>query len=163
MAVTRFSERSLAPPPIRSPYVRALMPRLARKAGIEKRVHFLGLRTDIADILSLADVGLLTSHQEGFSNAVLEGMAAGLPMIVTNVGGNAEAVLEGETGIVVPPHDPISLAEAIHRMAVEPTERHKMGDKGKERLRVVFSHKACVQAYQKCYVSLVEQIDSQRR
>lgn len=89
---------------------------LASDLGIHKRVHFLGLRTDIADILSLADVSLLTSHQEGFSNAVLDGMAADLPMILTDVGGNAEAVLDGETGIVVPPHDPVSLAEAIDRM-----------------------------------------------
>ena len=70
--------------------------------GIDRNVLFLDTRNDVPDILNACDIGVLCSHQEGFSNAVLEGMAASLPMIVTDVGGNAEAVLDGECGIVVP-------------------------------------------------------------
>ena len=66
---------------------------------------FLNTRNDVLEILNACDIGVLCSHQEGFSNSVLEGMASGLPMIVTDVGGNAEAVLNGKSGIVVPPHD----------------------------------------------------------
>jgi len=56
----------------------------------------------VPDLLSASDICLLYSHEKGFSNAVIEGMWAGLPMIVTNVGGNAEGVIDGETGLVAP-------------------------------------------------------------
>jgi len=90
-----------------------------RSARIEPNVLFLGARDDVSDLLAASDVNLLSSHQEGFSNTVLEGMAAQLPAIVTDVGGNPEAILDGECGIVVPPHQPDRLAAAIGRLAGE--------------------------------------------
>ena len=95
----------------------------AAELGIGQKVCFLDTRNDVPEILNACDIGVLCSHQEGFSNAVLEGMASGLPMIVTDVGGNAEAVLDGECGIVVPPHDPARLADAIVRLANDPSLR----------------------------------------
>ena len=106
----------------------------ASKLGIEDKIVFLGVRNDVPEILNACDIGLLCSHQEGFSNAILEGMAAGLPMIVTDVGGNAEAVVDGETGIVVPSHDPRLLAAAIVRLAQDRSLRASLGNAARNRV-----------------------------
>jgi glycosyltransferase involved in cell wall biosynthesis len=94
---------------------------------------------------------LLCSHQEGFSNAVLESMAAGLPAIVTDVGGNAEAVVDGETGLVVPPHAPARLAEAIVRLANDPALCAELGAAARQRVAKHFSFKQCVSHYDGLY------------
>lgn len=120
--------------------------------GIGDRIRFLGSRQDVPDLLAAADIGVLCSHEEGFSNAVLEGMAAALPMVVTDVGGNAEAVMHGATGLVVPPHAPDQLAEALLSMALNP-ERKQMGEAGRHRVETLFSMDACVQAYADLYRS----------
>lgn len=122
----------------------------AEAGGIDDNIRFLGSRTNVPDFLRLADVGVLCSHEEGFSNAILEGMAAGLPMVVTNVGGNAEAVLDGETGRVVPPKNPALLAQALLEVATDP-ERSKMGRKGRQRVEALFSLNACIDAYESLY------------
>jgi glycosyltransferase involved in cell wall biosynthesis len=126
----------------------------AAKAGIGENIRWLGSRRDVPQILAASDIGLLTSHQEGFSNAVLESMAAGLPMVVTDVGGNAEAVVDGDTGRVVPPHDPQALAEAIWRVATDP-ERRLMGERGRDRVQRFFSLNACVDAYEALYREVI--------
>ena len=71
-----------------------------RKLGIAEHVRFLGQRPDVVELLRIADIGLQCSHEEGFSNALLEAMAAGLPTIATDVGGTAEAVVDGVTGLL---------------------------------------------------------------
>ena len=86
---------------------------LVEAQGIKANIQFLGERTDVPILLAAADFGVLSSWEEGFSNVILEAMAAGLPMIVTDVGGNPEAVLDGETGLVVPPAIRQRLAEAV--------------------------------------------------
>lgn len=118
--------------------------------GIGDNIRFLGSRQDVPDLLCAADVGVLCSHEEGFSNAVLEGMAASLPMVVTRVGGNAEAVIDGETGLVVAPHSPQELADALLVLALDPA-RSRMGALGRHRVETVFSMDACVQAYADLY------------
>ena len=123
---------------------------LAHQHGIDANIGFLGSRSDVPDLLKIADIGLLTSHEEGFSNAVLEAMAAGLPMVVTDVGGNAEAVLDGKTGFVVPARDPAQLASAILRL-VQDANRAEMGRRGKQRVQDVFSFDACVDEYERTY------------
>lgn len=122
----------------------------AEDAGVAQNIRWLGSRPDVPEVLTASDIGLLCSHQEGFSNAVLEGMAAGLPMVVTDVGGNAEAVVDGETGYVVPARQPRSLGEAILRMALNP-DRRAMGVRGRERVEQRFSLSACVDAYEQLY------------
>lgn len=119
-------------------------------AGLQANVRFLGSRSDVPDFLRLADVGILCSHEEGFSNAVLEGMAAALPMVVTDVGGNAEAVLDGVTGLVVSPHDPAGLGEALLRVSKDPN-RADMGRAGRRRVSERFSMSACVEGYESLY------------
>ena len=75
--------------------------KLAADLEIEDRVYFAGSRTDIASLLAGADIGVLPSHQEGFSNALLEYMMAALPVVATATGGNLDAVEEGRTGFLV--------------------------------------------------------------
>lgn len=118
--------------------------------GVGSNIRFLGSRSDVPLFLRLADVGVLCSHEEGFSNAVLEGMAAGLPMVVTDVGGNAEAVLDGVTGYVVPAHNPECLADALLKVALA-DDRALMGDRGRERVAENFSMNSCIDAYEALY------------
>jgi glycosyltransferase involved in cell wall biosynthesis len=128
---------------------------LATSLGIADNISFLGLRNDVPDLLSASDVGLLSSHEEGFSNAVIEAMRAGLPMIVTDVGGNAEAVIDGETGLVVPPRDISALADAILQLASDPLLRRSYGCKGRRRMEQYFTLDGCVAAYEALYLGLL--------
>ena len=128
---------------------------LARANGIAAQVHFMGERRDIPRLLAASDAGVLCSHQEGFSNAILEGMAAGLPMVVTDVGGNGEAVLDGETGFVVRPRDPEALGEAILKLAADPALRAKQGKKAHQRVEAHFSIQTCVAKYDRLYSALL--------
>jgi glycosyltransferase involved in cell wall biosynthesis len=128
----------------------------AKRHAIEDSVLLLGSRTDVSALLSASDVGVLCSHEEGFSNAVLEGMAAGLPMIVSDVGGNGEAVLAGRTGCVVPPRDPEALAEAIVRLAHDVSLRMRYGMSGRARIEEKFTLDVCVAKYVALYRGLMD-------
>ena len=128
---------------------------IANATGISDQVRFLGERRDVPRLLAAADIGVLCSHQEGFSNAILECMAAALPMVVTDVGGNGEAVLDGETGFVVPPRDPDALGKAILKLASEPALRAEQGKKARARVEAQFSIQACVSNYDRLYTALL--------
>ncbi len=127
----------------------------AAKLRVDGKISFLGPRSDVPEILTACDLGLLCSHEEGFSHAILEGMAAGLPMIVTDVGGNPEAVIDGETGLIVPPRDPARLAQAIIRLAADPALRAKLGTAGRRRVQEHFALDRCVEAYERLYRELL--------
>ncbi len=101
---------------------------MAKDLGLEGAVFFLGGRPDVPAVLARATLGVLCSRQEGLSNAVMEGMAAGLPMVVTDAGGNAELVKDGERGYVVAPEQPDALAQAMLRVLAEPVRARRMGD-----------------------------------
>jgi L-malate glycosyltransferase len=100
---------------------------LAGKLGVSARVHFLGHRVDVPALLSRASLGVLCSSSEGLSNAVIEGMAAGLPMVVTRVGGNPDLIVDGERGWVVEPFAPVQLAEAFEKILADPDHGRFMG------------------------------------
>lgn len=123
---------------------------LAESLGISGQIVWAGVRDDIPAILAASDIGVLASHEEGFSNAILEGMAARLPMVVTDVGGNAEAVVDGETGRVVPARDPCALGEAILEMA-RSEARVEIGVRGRRKLEDEYSLERCVDAYESYY------------
>lgn len=129
---------------------------MAQKLNIESRISILGSRSDVPALLFASDVALLCSHQEGFSNAILEAMSFGLPMIVTDVGGNAEAVLDGKTGVVVPARDPEALAEPIVLLAREPLLRESYGTAGRKRIEDLFLLEACVAKYEALYRGLLK-------
>ena len=126
-----------------------------RALGLDDVVSFLGVRRDVPDLLSASDLSILPSHEEGFSNAVIEAMAAGLPMIVTDVGGNPEAVVDGTTGYVVPPHNPGPMGDAIARLAGDPALRARFGEAGQQRARTYFSLAGCVDRYEALYRGLL--------
>jgi glycosyltransferase involved in cell wall biosynthesis len=134
----------------------AALRRRSRELGIEENVTFLGVRSDIPALLGAADIGILASHQEGFANSILEGMAAGLPMVVTNVGGNAEAVINGVTGLVVPPRDEKELGRAILQLARDRALRRKFGEAGRKRVENYFDIDRCVANYSRLYTGVLE-------
>src|SRR5690606_11457145 len=84
--------------------------------GIEHNVIFAGHRSDVPDLLNEVCISVLPSYSEGLSNTLLESMAAGVPIVATRVGGNSELVKDGLNGILVPPRDPVALAEGILRI-----------------------------------------------
>jgi glycosyltransferase involved in cell wall biosynthesis len=127
----------------------------AIQRGVADNVVFLGPRLDIPALLAACDVALLSSHEEGFSNTILEGMAAALPTIATAVGGNPEAVLDGVTGLIVPPRDPQSFAGAVLKLAYDARLRATMGANAKRRVTEYFNLDRCVDAYQALYAALL--------
>lgn len=123
----------------------------AERLDIADRVLWLGERRDVDAILPVADVGLLVSHQEGFSNALIEAMGQEIPMIATAVGGNLDAIVDGECGRLVPPCDPAALGAAILDFAGNPAKRHAMGLAARERTLAMFSQDACLARYERLY------------
>lgn len=123
--------------------------------GIQEYVHFVGSRQDVADLLHLLDVQVLPSHEEGFSNAILEGMAAGRPLVVSRVGGNPEAVIDGITGLVVPPRSPVALSEAISELLSNPAYATELGRKAQERVRREFSIARMMQSLELLYQNVL--------
>ncbi|MBY0399199.1 glycosyltransferase, partial [Myxococcota bacterium] len=101
--------------------------RLASELGIASRVHLLGLRSDVDRILAAADLFVQPSRSEGLPLAILEAMAAGLPVVATRVGGMGEATLEGVTGLLVEPGRPDDLAQALRTLLDDPDRRRQMG------------------------------------
>lgn len=134
---------------------RSTLETLAAARGIGANVRFLGPRYDVADCLAASDLAVSPSHQEGFSNSVLESMALGLAVVATDVGGTPEAVLDGETGSIVPPHDPTRLGAAIRDLALDPDRRRRYGAAGARRIREVFSLSRSVDNYEALYRGLL--------
>ena len=111
---------------------------LARDLGLEKDVRFLGTRRDIPQLLALMDVVVLPSLEEGLPNAILEAMAAGKAVVATQVGGVPEAVVQGETGLLVPPGDPQALADAVLLLLADRPLAEAMGRAGRDRVAKMF-------------------------
>ena len=97
---------------------------------------------------------MLPSHEEGFSNVILEAMAAGLPVVATAVGGNPEAVVHGVTGWLVPPRRPGSLADSILDLIAHPARASKWGRRGRLRALSLFSMEKMVREHRRLYGQL---------
>jgi glycosyltransferase involved in cell wall biosynthesis len=132
------------------------MKELAEDLNIEKDVLFLGSRKDIPALLSITDIVVLSSLEEGFSNAILEAMAAGKPVIATHVGGNPEAILQGETGLLVLPKNSDTLAGAMIQLLENPDIAVKMGKAGRERVKQEFSMDRMVQSIEQIYEKVMQ-------
>lgn len=115
---------------------------MSRNLGIANRVHFLGHVEDIRPIYRTLDVFVLPSLSEGFPTVNLEAMAAGLPVVTTDVGGTTEAIRNGVNGLVVPPEDDCALARAIRQLCEDASKRKAMGKIGKNMVRDSFSSDA---------------------
>ena len=112
--------------------------------GLGAAVLMVGNSREVAREFQLADMVALASRTEGFSNSLVQAMALERPVVACRVGGNPEAVAEGETGLLVPPDDPAALAEALARLAQDDDLRRRMGQAGGERARRLFTRRAMI-------------------
>ena len=110
---------------------KAAMEALAVRLDLQGSAHFLGHRMDVPALYARADVGVLCSYAEGLSNAVMEGLAASLPMVVTRVGGNPDLVQDGISGRLVEPRSPMQLAAALEDVLKAKARGKKMGAAGR--------------------------------
>lgn len=126
-----------------------------KNAGLAHLVHFLGSRNDVSDLLPALDVFVLTSDSESFSYATLEAMATGKPVVVTNCGGPSELVIEGETGFLVPPGQPLALAEKVNYLLSNLEIAKNMGMAGRCRAEERFSLERMVKHREELFLRLI--------
>ncbi len=126
---------------------------LTEQLGLTQQVTFLGQTNDVAGILAGASLFVLPSVTEGISLALLEAMARGLPVVVTAVGGNTEVVVDGETGLLVPPQSPTELAAAMLKLYRQPELARQMGANGRKRVESQFDSRTMVARYEALYLS----------
>ena len=112
---------------------------LAAELGVPERVVFAGYRDDVPALLAAADVFVLPSFAEGLPLTVLEAMAAARPVVASRAGGTPEAVVDGETGMLVPPGDVRALADALDELLADPERARRLGEAGKRRVEERFS------------------------
>ena len=127
---------------------------------VKKMIHDLGLGKNICilqdhpqsiNLWDFCDIGVLPSHEEGFSNVILEAMAQGKPVIATTVGGNVDVITHGYDGLLVPPHDPVALGDAIVHLGQHPKLIQEIGSYAKETIGRRFTIGQCLQGYHHLY------------
>jgi glycosyltransferase involved in cell wall biosynthesis len=128
---------------------------LARDLGIADRTFFIGRCQNVGEVLSVSDVCVLSSSAEGFSNAILEYMAAGRPVVATDVGGAREAIVHGETGYTVPPGDHERMAQHIVSLLLDQETARSMGESGRRRVNEKFSTVKQLQNVESLYTELL--------
>jgi len=124
--------------------LRAALEAQAARLGLAGRTHFLGWRSDAAEVLAALDVLLAPSRWEGFGLVFLEAMALGVPVISTQVSAIPEVVADGKTGWLVPPGDPPAIAGALRTALGDPAERARRAEAGRQRLDAQFTVEAMV-------------------
>jgi sugar transferase (PEP-CTERM/EpsH1 system associated) len=133
---------------------RASLEARASALGLAGGVTFAGERADVASLLAAFDVFALSSVSEGLSLTLLEAASAGLPVVATRVGGNAEAVVDGETGLLVAPADPAAFAAALEALASR-GDRAALGAAGRARMVRHFSAERMVRDYHALYAEVL--------
>ncbi|MBW2280643.1 MAG: glycosyltransferase family 4 protein [Deltaproteobacteria bacterium] len=131
--------------------LRADLERLARDLDIDKRVHFLGARTDVAEILARSQLFLLISRYEGFPRSILEAMRAGLPVIASDVAGVHESVVSGRNGLLAPRGDVEVLSQRIESLLDAPERRAEMGRQGRQLYESDFTFDALFEKTRRVY------------
>jgi glycosyltransferase involved in cell wall biosynthesis len=130
---------------------------VVHELGLGDQVRFLGVRSDIAELVGAADGYVMSSAGEGMPMVLLEAAAGGLPIVSTRVGGNHEVVRDGESGYLVPPRDADALGEAMLRlMALDPPARRAMGDRGREHVRAHYELHRVVERWEELYREVQE-------
>jgi len=125
------------------------------RLGLQGAVHLVGDRSNVEALLPALDVAVLASSTEGMSNAILEAMACGLPVIATAVGGNLHLVRDNDSGRLVPPREPPALAAAMRELAGAPAVRASMGRSARERIEREFSLDGMARAFDCLYRRLL--------
>ncbi len=131
-----------------------------RASAIESlrgRVHFPGASDHVPDVLNAMDVFVLPSLGEGMSNTILEAMACGLPVVVSDVGGNPEVVGGQNSGLLFKPGDAVALAQALAGLVDQPELRQTLGLSARERAVTKFSLKSMMERYKELYLNAAKQ------
>lgn len=124
-------------------------------SGLAGNIDLLGSIDAVDDLLPACDVAVLASSSEGMSNALLEAMACGLPVVATAVGGNLQLVKPGVNGVLVPAHDPAAFAEAMLSLARDAHRRHDLGQRARRIVEEEFSAARMIIAYDHLYRGLL--------
>lgn len=140
--------------------LRARIQDLAARRAIQDRVAFLGIVPDVRPVIAAADVTVLPSVAESFSMSMLESMAMGVPVVASDVGGLGEAIVDGETGALVPPRDVARLRQALQHILDRDDERRAMGSRARERVRAQFSLQGMASATGELLAQVLDEPDS---
>lgn len=132
--------------------------KLSRECGVESKINFWGLRKNFDKISALADIGILSSNEEGFSNSILEYMSLKLPVVVTNVGGNSEIVKHGFNGYLVEKGNHIKFAKYLKKLILDKKLRNKLGNKGYETVKEKFESSKNFKSYECFYNKILQNI-----
>jgi glycosyltransferase involved in cell wall biosynthesis len=138
--------------------LRSELEKEALKLGL--RVVFTGTQEDIRPYIGIFDVAVLSSHTEGLGIFLLEAMAMNIPVVATQVGGIPEVVVSGETGYLVPPNDPQTLARYIMKILNDTPKLRKMGQAGRQRAEKIFSLKQTLSNTIDLYRKILDPIHS---
>ena len=134
--------------------LRLTLNKQAHDLGVEDIVFFLGFREDVPQILASLDLFVLSSHLEGMGSSLLDAMASRLPIVATRTGGIPEVVIDGETGLLVPPYDPASLAQAILTLYRDRERAARLAQRGFQTVHKKFSAEAMaekvIDLYEQC-------------
>lgn len=129
---------------------------LAKQSGMSERIHFLGYRQDVPELLAASAVQVQPSISgEGLPKTIIEAMAMGVPSIVTTTGGGKELLVDGESGFIVPVQDPDAIAEKIRWLYQSPEQRQKMGKLAQQRMISDFSCQTSAQQHLAFFQSLL--------
>jgi glycosyltransferase involved in cell wall biosynthesis len=119
--------------------LRMELDKLVKQTHVEDMVFFLGFREDVPQILASLDLFVLSSYLEGMGSSILDAMASRLPVVATKTGGIPEVVVNGKTGLLVPPRSPTALAKAILKIYEDRDLGYRLGQKGYEVVHKKFS------------------------
>ena len=133
--------------------LREELPALAGRLGVRDRIHFLGTRSDVGALMALMDVIAVPSLSEGSPLVTLEAMAAGVPVVASNVGGIPDQIRHREEGLLVPPGDAKSLADAILELLRDPARARALGEAARRRATSEFAHETMVARVESVYRS----------
>ncbi|GIV04869.1 MAG: glycosyl transferase family 1 [Fimbriimonadales bacterium] len=139
--------------------LRQHLERQACAAGVGKQVRFLGFWKAVGDLLAIADIVVLPTLWEGLSIALLEAMAAGKPIITTTIGSNLEATDNGSAAKLVPPKDPISLADAMREWLLHPEHAHPYAEAARRRFQKYYTEEKMLEKYRQLYCELLYETD----
>jgi glycosyltransferase involved in cell wall biosynthesis len=131
--------------------------RQAQRSGLSRHIHFLGVRQDVPDLLAAVDLFVLPSLWEGLSVALLEAMASGKPVVATAVSGTDQAVIPGQTGLVVPPGNSQALADAVLQLLSHPAQAQAMGQAARQHVETNFNPQKQANEHLALYDRLLQQ------
>lgn len=124
---------------------------LTHEGGISDRVHLLGFRSDVADLLAAAQLFVMPSLSEGLPLALLEAMFAGKAIVASDVGGIPELIRDKQEGLLVPPRDPLALGQAVEKLLGDSHIRQELGEAARQRARSHYTIEAMTDAYEAVY------------